>query len=766
MNYVGKRLDGRYIIKEIIGVGGMAVVYKAYDSQDDRVVAVKILKDEYLTNEDFRRRFKNESKAIAVLSHPNIVKVYDVSYGDRLQYIVMEYVEGITLKEYISQQGSIGWKETLYFITQILRALQHAHDKGIVHRDIKPQNIMLLENGTIKVTDFGIARLSNSETRTMSGSAVGSVHYISPEQARGDITDNKSDIYSVGVVLYEMLTGKLPFESDTTVAVALMQLQNDAVSPREINPSIPVGIEQIIMRAMQKNARQRYQSASEMLSDIDAFKRNPSIRFNYSTTSAPVAGGTEYFVDDQPTKYATAPRQPAPPVQRRPAPPSQPPQQRRPAPQQQRPQPQPRKRIEEDDYEEEETNHTLPVIGGIIGGLLVLAAIIIGACLMTGVFAQKVTVPNFIGMNYALEILDNPEYADFVIELNDSVESDTYEEGVVYDQSPSPRVKIRPDEKITVFVPKMRTDLQVPDVYGVDFAEAITIIESADFKYTLKYEDNSEIESEKVIRTTPERFATAPAGTTVIIYISSENDTAEIPGIVGWDTDTARELLASVGLEMQIAEEVNSTEEEGTVVKLINYNEKTEVPKGTIIQVAVSNGKAPESTAEISFRLPDTGESETGVIKVFLANELVDSCSNKTLLLNGATHTFEVTSSDEEKKLVVRINDCTVYECRIDFTQDPAVISDEQIYEYSGSSSSSTPSGKGSLPNVEGLTYDEAYDRLVSAGFTKVTKNDVFTDNPLLDGLVFQQTPPYKALTRYPYSTSVVLSVYIYQSEE
>ena len=297
-NYVGKRLDGRYELQEVIGVGGMAVVYKAYDNIDDRTVAVKILKDEFLASEEFRRRFKNESKAIAVLSHPNIVKVYDVSYGDKLQYIVMEYVEGITLKEYIEQQGVISWKETVHFTTQILRALQHAHDKGIVHRDIKPQNIMLLENGTIKVTDFGIARFSRSETRTMTDTAIGSVHYISPEQARGDITDDKSDIYSVGVVMYEMLTGQLPFQSDNSVSVAIMQLQTDPVKPREINSSIPEGLEQITMRAMQKNPKDRYQSAAEMILDLEEFKRNPSIKFDYS-----------YFVDNEPTKFVdkTAP---------------------------------------------------------------------------------------------------------------------------------------------------------------------------------------------------------------------------------------------------------------------------------------------------------------------------------------------------------------------------------------------------------------------------------------------------------------------------
>lgn len=348
----------------------MAVVYKAYDNIDDRTVAVKILKDEFLASEEFRRRFKNESKAIAVLSHPNIVKVYDVSYGDKLQYIVMEYVEGITLKEYIEQQGVISWKETVHFTTQILRALQHAHDKGIVHRDIKPQNIMLLENGTIKVTDFGIARFSRSETRTMTDTAIGSVHYISPEQARGDITDDKSDIYSVGVVMYEMLTGQLPFQSDNSVSVAIMQLQTDPVKPREINSSIPEGLEQITMRAMQKNPKDRYQSAAEMILDLEEFKRNPSIKFDYS-----------YFVDNEPTKFVdkTAPvtvpmanssdtrvidnPQPAP----------------------------------EETNKTTEKNKMIPILSGIvIGFVAVLAIVLICLYSFTDVFNRKLTVPKLI----------------------------------------------------------------------------------------------------------------------------------------------------------------------------------------------------------------------------------------------------------------------------------------------------------------------------------------------------------------------------------
>ena len=278
--YVGKRLDGRYEIHELIGAGGMALVYKAYDTIEDRTVAIKILKDEFLDNDDFIRRFKNESKAIAVLSHPNIVKVYDVSFGDRIQYIVMEYIDGITLKEYISNQEELSWKEALHFTIQILKALQHAHEKGIVHRDIKPQNIMLLQDGTIKVTDFGIARFSKNETRTMTDKAIGSVHYIAPEQARGDLTDEKADIYSVGVMLYEMITGVLPFEADSAVSVAIMQMQAKPKSPREIKPNIPIGLEEITLKAMQKEKYNRFQSAQEMLNDISEFVLDPDIRFN------------------------------------------------------------------------------------------------------------------------------------------------------------------------------------------------------------------------------------------------------------------------------------------------------------------------------------------------------------------------------------------------------------------------------------------------------------------------------------------------------
>ena len=280
-NYIGKRLDGRYEITELIGQGGMANVYKATDVLDNRIVAVKILKREFSESDEFLRRFRNESKAIAVLSHPNIVKIYDMGFSEKLQYIVMEYIDGITLKEYIDSERVLNWKDAVHFIIQILRALQHAHNRGIVHRDIKPQNIMLLTDGTIKVMDFGIAKFAREESMTATDQAIGTVHYISPEQARGDVTDEKSDIYSVGVMFYEMLTGQKPFDTDNPVSIAVMHIKNIPVRPRDINPNIPSGLEEIIMHAMEKDAENRYQTASDMIRDIEAFKQNNQIIFGY-----------------------------------------------------------------------------------------------------------------------------------------------------------------------------------------------------------------------------------------------------------------------------------------------------------------------------------------------------------------------------------------------------------------------------------------------------------------------------------------------------
>ena len=279
--YIGRLLDNRYEILEILGIGGMAVVYKARCHRLNRLVAIKILKAEYTQDEEFRRRFHAESQAVAMLSHPNIVSVYDVSTTDEADYIVMELIDGITLKQYMEKKGTLNWKETLHFAIQIAKALEHAHSRGIIHRDIKPLNVMVLKNGSVKVTDFGIARVM-SESNTLTKEALGSVHYISPEQAKGGRVDNRSDLYSLGVVMYEMATGRPPYDGETPVAVAIQHINGKATLPSMLTPNIPGGLEQIIVRSMSHNPADRYPSAGALLTDLDEFRKNPTILFDYN----------------------------------------------------------------------------------------------------------------------------------------------------------------------------------------------------------------------------------------------------------------------------------------------------------------------------------------------------------------------------------------------------------------------------------------------------------------------------------------------------
>lgn len=567
-NYVGKRLDGRYEIIEIIGVGGMAVVYKAFDSIDNRIVAVKVLKDEYLRNEDFRRRFRNESKAIALLSHPNIVKIYDVSYGDNLQYIVMEYVEGITLKEYIEQQGKLDIREAIYFITQILRALQHAHDKGIVHRDIKPQNILLVSDGTIKVTDFGIARFSRSETRTMTEGAIGSVHYISPEQAKGSITDAKTDLYSSGVVLYEMLTGKLPFQSDNAVSVALMQLQKDPVMPREINPEIPVGLEQIVIRAMQKNPNDRYQSASEMLMDIAEFKKNPNVKFDYS-----------YFVDRQPTKYI--------PIANTPLNEAEIPEQKSPV----------LTKSSVNEAEAASKRRTIGLLCGILGALILFSIVIIAFVLPD---KGKVDVPNLIGMNFVSDVMNADEYkGKFEFEcLKDSTSDKP--NGTIIDQSPKSG-KIKLGGKITLYISEVSNEVEVPDVYGYEYTSAESFLKSKNFDVKIEKSKSTTAETGTVIKTSPARGKMVTEGSLITLYVatSAEDEPVDVPKLIGMTVSEAEKALKEVGLELDTGrtEYRSSTDKKGTIIGYENIGQQ--VAPGTKIAVYVSTGELPtQSTTE------------------------------------------------------------------------------------------------------------------------------------------------------------------------
>ncbi len=574
-NYVGKRLDGRYEIMEILGVGGMAVVYKAFDNIDHRIVAVKILKNEFSENADFKRRFMNESKAISVLSHPNIVKIFDVSYGEILQYIVMEYVDGITLKEYIEQQGRIDPREALYFVTQILRALQHAHDKGIVHRDVKPQNIMLISDGTIKVTDFGIARFSRSETRTMTDGAIGSVHYISPEQAKGSVTDSKTDLYSVGVMLYEMLTGKLPFQSDNAVSVALMQLHNEPVKPREINPDIPVGLEQIIIRAMQKNQNDRYQAASEILTDIEAFKRNPNIKFDYT-----------YFNDynhiEKPTQKVEEKR--APVIAK----------------------PEPIKKYDDeadDDGEDYSSKKkTIAVLCGVLFALVIFAVVLISFFLPN---TNSVSVPNLVGLNFYNEVMNNSAYADFEFEP-EIIEDSEEESGTIIDQSPATG-KVQKGTVIKVYISGADSLVEIPDVYEYEYTSAEALLKGQGFVVTVIKEKSDTVDIGDVIRTSPKKGTKVAYGSLVTIYIatSEEVEPVEVPNLIGLTIAQAKAALQEVGLILDSSrtEYRASATPAGKIIGYEMIGEK--VLPGTSIAVFVSTGKPPETTEETTEETTD-----------------------------------------------------------------------------------------------------------------------------------------------------------------
>ncbi len=621
-NYVGKRLDGRYEIQEIIGVGGMSVVYKAYDNVDDRIVAVKILKDEFLTNDEFVRRFKNESKAIALLSHPNIVKVYDVSFGEKLQYIVMEYVDGITLKEYIQKQNAITWNDALFFTTQILKALQHAHDKGIVHRDIKPQNIILLSNGNIKVADFGIARFSRSDTRTLTDTAIGSVHYISPEQAKGELTDERADIYSVGVVLYEMLAGKVPFDADSAVSVALMQLQQDAERLTEINPDIPLGLEQICVHAMQKNPDDRYQTATEMLLDVEEIIRNPNTTFDYS-----------YFVDSQPTRYAinTVDKTAA-------------------------------ANDEAAEYDDEEEyydpGHKKKVVTAVIIGVLVLiAAIVLLVMSITGTsFKSTHSLESFIGMSYD-ELQSSNEYDYEFIMQQEKTNDDA--SGTVINQSPEPGTKVLDGSQVTLVVAISADDITVPNVYNLDVEKAKKALSNEGLNnYTVTSVGSDTVEEGMVVYTNPKAGNVVSSDAQIIIYVSSGPTTTAVqeivvPDVVGLSQEGARAFLEKLGFT-----NINFVTQDSSVKKGIVLGQSPASGSKLLadgkIKITISSGVTTTTTkaqvvVDVSVTLPQCIDENGKIIYDTLVVELDgEKYMSKKIALDGKVQNLSITLKDAQ----------------------------------------------------------------------------------------------------------------------
>lgn len=590
-NLIGKRLDGRYLIQSLVGVGGMANVYRGVDEKTGNAIAVKVLKEEFLDNEELVRRFKNESKAISILNHPNIVKVYDVSVTDKLQYIVMEYVDGITLKEYLKQRGgALTWKETVHFATQVLGALQHAHSKGIIHRDVKPQNIMLLADGSIKMMDFGIARFSRAQSQTVSDKAIGSVHYISPEQAKGDKTDARTDIYSVGVMLYEMLSGRLPFDGDGAVSIAIMQISDKAKPLAQVAPNVPEGLRQITEKAMEKDPAKRYQSAQEMLEAIEAFKRNPSVRFEYeyrNTQDNPEKsinrvvnnvksnGKTSNIRTGEARRVGTA--NPG------------------------------RSKSSKRARKASKPFSVLPIFFGMAVAFVIGAAILIYLIFTNSsnlLFSNRadVTIINFVGMT-----LDEYRASDYntLLKLQEAEEyNSTYPAGTIIRQNPKAGRTVKEGQKITLTVSLGTQYVTIPETKNMVAEDAEQTLKDMGLNVLQKPMQDNTVANGAVIYTSPAAGETVEGDSTVILYVSRAviSNTNYVPSVTGKTLDDAKNDLKVLNFSVRTIEQA-SDQPAGTVLSQ-TPNAGTEARVSSIITLVVSTG-VPETPVETP--APSTG---------------------------------------------------------------------------------------------------------------------------------------------------------------
>lgn len=683
--YIGRLLDNRYEVMTAIGTGGMAVVYKALDHRLNRQVALKILKDDYSGDAEFRRRFHAESQAVAMLNHPNIVSVYDVSTDGDADYIVMELVDGITLKQYIERRGGyLNWKESLHFASQIAKALEHAHNQGVIHRDIKPHNVMILKNGSAKVTDFGIARMMSAQN-TLTKEALGSVHYISPEQAKGGRVDNRSDIYSLGVVMYEMITGQPPYDGESPVAVALQHINGGAKMPSILNPNLPGGLEQIIMRAMAVDPAQRYSSATELLDDMEEFRKNPNILF--------------YF--DQPKSArepaVTTPVAPTPPVQRPRRTQTETTtgsgrtrtgtssrnttQTRKPV----------RRPVEEE--EEEEHGHGLAIALGVIGALVVITLVVLIVIVSSGKnTTASVEVPPLVGKVYEnvkdsysnlrlvddeykfsddypagqiieqdpkahevvpqgsvvhLVISNGPQTGQMLYLVNQPVdqaknalesmtelrlqvitveENNDFEAGRVFRTEPVMGETLRTGQQVVLYVSAGPVTADMPDVLDKTEAAAETILrnlDGMDLQLDFRTEPSEEIEKGHVTRTSPEKGATLKVGQMVIVYVSSGSAVVKtnVPNVVGLDISKAVSLLTEKKLKYDY-EAVDSDLPKDQVISQ-DPGKNTEVAEGSTVFLTISKG--PKETVPPTTEAPTEPPVVSRVVTLVLPSDITVS---------------------------------------------------------------------------------------------------------------------------------------------
>lgn len=692
-SYIGHTLGGRYEVREIIGTGGMAVVYKAYCNVLNRYVAIKVLKEEFAQDEEFRKRFYNEAQAVAKLSQNNIVSIYDVCRDENgANYIVMELCEGVTLKDYLRKKHHLTWQETLYFAQQVARALDHAHSRGIIHQDIKPQNIMLLRDGTAKVMDFGIASFANNqETRKVTSEAIGSVHYISPEQAKGITADFRTDLYSLGIVMYEMLTGTLPFRGETAVAVVMQHMNTVPPVPSSLVPEIPKAMDEIVMHAMCPNASQRYSSALDMYRDMERLRSNPNLILTYSSRNSDLDATRAIQYDDDATQLL----RPVDEGQQT---------QYVPHPTDNTASEQPRKRVyqpvEEDDEEDEieepvnvKRTRTKKKSGSskIIVGVVIVALLAAVAYMASGLFGgekEMVSVPNFISLNYEEEVKDNGQYSDFTIRVTTHKDSSgEYEDGEIIDQDPQAETKVEKGSTVTLTVVSIEEDttdeesntVTVPSVYGKTYEDAQSTLRARGLPATRTTQNSDSVEEGTVIGSDPEAGAEVPVGSTVTVIVSSgpANTKQKVPDLIGMTQSAAQKMLESYGLALGDVSQEESDSPAGTVISQ-TVPEGTEVAKGT--RVGITIAKAAEQT-------PDEPDNPAGSGTVSFTNsnsKIVvqlptdrDTC-NVTVSVGGSqlyNHTVRTSNGTAEcrvsysgqKHVVVTIDGNTVYDQDHDF---------------------------------------------------------------------------------------------------
>ena len=592
--YIGKMLDDRYEILELIGSGGMANVYKARCHRLNRLVAIKILKSDLADNADFRRRFHDESQAVAQLSHANIVSVYDVSTNPDREYIVMELIDGITLKQYMERRGRMDWRESLHFISQIMRGLSHAHSRGIIHRDIKPQNIMVLRDGSVKVADFGIACLAN-QGQTLTQEALGSVHYISPEQARGDRIDARSDIYSAGVVLYEMLTGRLPFEGDSAVSVAIQHLSSVPLAPRDIDPSIPEPLELICMKAMNSDPNKRYASADAMIEDLEKFRRDPSVDMDYirQELTAPAAD-TEPTMPLPTAQVASAVKKHTGELRR------------------------------EREAEEEPPRRdkkSIAIIAGIFAAAVLLVVLLFK--LILGDFGpagsnKSYPVPDIRGKTVE-EAQEMEGVKDiFLIEVQGTRTTEEYQPGQIVEQDPAAGRTRKSNLVIQVYVAAEPEKVPMKDLVGMEYRQARVLLTDMglDLKITTETVSSDKYGADAVIETVPAADEPLVAGQTVILRVSTGPETVTVPSFTGQDIANAVQNAQDLGLTVgEITYDTFSFAPQGQVIEQ-SIKPTSEVTGGTKISFTVSGQKnSDDATAArvVEFTMPSDME---GMIKV------------------------------------------------------------------------------------------------------------------------------------------------------